>query len=230
MDFLPLDIVLVAMVAGFLLFKLWQVLGRRTGHERPRDLFGPGQTPGEEKVVPMPTRPDARTASVKVPGSTGGTIAAPPGSPLAQALSDIRAVDRRFEVEHFVSGARAAHEMIASAFADGDRETLRPLLEDQVFASFDGAIRAREDAGHKMDFTYVRLKSADVVDAALRGRIAEVTVKFVSELMSATVNKSGETIEGDAASVRSVTDIWTFARDTRNSDPNWRLTATSSAN
>ncbi len=228
---IPFDILLVAMVAGFVLFKLWQVLGRRTGHERPRDMFGPpAQRAGDEKVVPLPARPETRPTSLKPANAAPATVVAPAGSPLAQALSDIRSVDRRFEAEHFLMGSRAAHEMIASAFADGDRTALRPLLEDAVYASFDSAIRAREEAGQKMDFTYVRLKSADIVDAALRGRTAEVTVKFVSELMSATVTKAGEAVEGDAASVRTVTDIWTFARDTRSSDPNWRLTATSSAN
>lgn len=229
MDFPYLDIVLLAMLAGFVLFKLWTALGRRTGHERPQDLLR-GQTAGDEKVVPLPGRADPRPTALKAPVPTPGSISAPPGSPLAQALTDIRAADRRFDVDHFVVGARAAHEMIASAFADGDRDALKPLLDEQVYTSFERAIRARDEAGQKIDFTYVRLKSADVIDAAMRGRNAEITVKFVSELMSATVTKAGEVVEGDASSVRTVTDIWTFARDTRSSDPNWRLSATSGAN
>lgn len=134
-----------------------------------------------------------------------------------------------FDPDEFVSGAKMAHEMIARAYADGDRSTLKPLLGDDVFASFDAAITAREKAGHKVEFSFVGLKQAKLEEAGLRDRLAEVTVRFVSELISATRDAAGAVIEGAAGVVREVTDVWTFARDTRSSDPNWKLVATSAA-
>jgi predicted lipid-binding transport protein (Tim44 family) len=119
--------------------------------------------------------------------------------------------------------------MIARAYADGDRAALKPLLGADVYASFDSAITAREKAGHKVDFSFVGLKQASLEEAGLRDRIAEVTVRFVSELISATRDAAGAVIEGAAGVVREVTDVWTFARDTRSSDPNWKLIATSAA-
>jgi predicted lipid-binding transport protein (Tim44 family) len=129
----------------------------------------------------------------------------------------------------FVGGAKVAHEMIAKAYAQGDRATLKSLLSDDVYASFDAALSAREKAQHKVDFSFIGLKQASLEEAGLRGRIAEITVRFVSELISATRDAAGAVIEGAAGVVREVTDVWTFARDTRSSDPNWKLVSTAGA-
>jgi predicted lipid-binding transport protein (Tim44 family) len=153
----------------------------------------------------------------------------PAGSALAQGIAQIRQVDRDFTADAFLGGAKVAHEMIAKAFAEGDRRTLKPLLSDDVYRGFDDAISARERQGAKVEFSFVGLKAATLEDAGLRGRLAEVTVKFVSELISATRDAAGAVIEGAAGAVREVTDVWTFARDTRSSDPNWKLVATASA-
>jgi predicted lipid-binding transport protein (Tim44 family) len=119
--------------------------------------------------------------------------------------------------------------MIVHAFATGDRESLKPLLDKDVYASFDSVIAAREGMGHKTEFTLVSQREAEFADAALRDRIAEVTVKFVSEIISVTRDAAGAVVDGVAGAVREVTDIWTFARDTRSSDPNWKLVATGGA-
>jgi predicted lipid-binding transport protein (Tim44 family) len=149
-----------------------------------------------------------------------------PGSALALGVEQIREADSSFDPDAFVSGAKVAHEMIARAYADGDRKALKPLLGDEVYASFDAAIAEREKAGHKIDFSFVGLKQTSLDDAGIRGRLAEVTVRFVSELISATRDAAGAVIDGAAGVVREVTDVWTFARDTRSSDPNWKLVAT----
>jgi len=227
------EIVFLAAVAAFIAFRLYSVLGRRTGNERTP--FDPIQREridarraqsADDKVVQLPPRPReiARTPVVDAIESK-----LPEGSPLAKGIADLRQVDANFSADAFLGGAKVAHEMIAKAFADGDRRALKPLLSDEVYRGFDESIAAREKAGSKVEFSFVGLKQATLEEVSLRGRLAEITVKFVSELISATRDAAGAVIEGAAGAVREVTDVWTFARDMRSSDPNWKLVATASA-
>jgi predicted lipid-binding transport protein (Tim44 family) len=215
-----LDIVLIAVTA-VLLFRLYTVLGRRTGNERTREdyrLSGPSSAPRSgEQVVPLPDR-----------GSVKPELARDaPGDPVAQGLLDIKLADRTFETEKFVSGARGAYELILTAFGTGDRGALKPLLNDEVFAAFDGVIRGREQRKEKVAFTFVGFKEVKIVHAAVKGRGGEITVSFAAQFISATTGETGKLIEGDTRTVRDVTDVWSFARDLRARDPNWTLVATS---
>ena len=216
------EILLIAMVAGIVLFRLYTVLGRRTGNERPPQdpRFGvnprPSASEAGDNVVPPPDhalKPDAH------PNASS--------DPMAQALLDIKLADRAFEAEHFVSGARQAYELIVTAFAKGDRATLKPLLSEEVYHAFDSGIAAREARHETKAFTFVGLKNANVVHAALKDSHAEVTLSFESQFISATSNETGAVIDGDPKAVRGVTDVWTFGRDVRSRDPNWLLVATS---
>lgn len=215
-----LVILAVAMVAGIILFRLFTVLGRRTGNEReppqPYQRIG-GATPdaADNKVVPLP-------------GTVVGGPATPasPTDPLARALLDIKTVDRTFEADHFLAGARHAYELILTAFAANDRAALRPLLSDEVYTAFDGVIKGREERNEKVTFTFVGVQDARISHAILKGRTAEVTVTFAAQYISSTGSESGAVIDGDPKSVRDAHDIWTFARDVRASDPNWTLVAT----
>jgi predicted lipid-binding transport protein (Tim44 family) len=226
-----LEIVILAGFAVFVAYRLYSVLGRRTGNEQPPfdpirrervETRRPTTASKDDNVVTLPRGRELPRAPVA--DSVEAKIQA--GSPLALGLEQIRGVDRAFNADAFVDGAKAAHEMIARAYAEGDRATLKALLADDVYASFDGAISARERAQQKIDFSFIGLKQANLEEAGLRGRIAEVTVRFVSELISATRDAAGAVIEGAAGVVREVTDVWTFARDTRSGDPNWKLVAT----
>jgi predicted lipid-binding transport protein (Tim44 family) len=118
--------------------------------------------------------------------------------------------------------------MIVTAFARGERENLRPLLSDDVFETFDRSIKAREAKKERVDFTFLSLKSARLTGAEMKGQTAEVTVTFDSEIMLAGYDPAGTLIEGDAKTPHNVTEVWTFARDTRSSDPNWTLISTAS--
>jgi predicted lipid-binding transport protein (Tim44 family) len=118
--------------------------------------------------------------------------------------------------------------MIVTAFARGEREALHPLLSDDVFETFDREIRAREAKKERVDFTFLSLKSARITGAEMKGQVAEITVTFESEIMLAGYDPSGALIEGDAKTPHDVTEVWTFARDTRASDPNWTLISTAS--
>jgi len=218
-----LDIFLIAMVAGIILFRLYTVLGRRTGHERPpRENYQFSRNPdaappADDTAVTVPDRSAARNE----------VVSDKPSDPVARGLLDIKLADRNFETEHFVSGARSAYEMIITAFAKGDRAALRPLLNDEVYRAFDHAIAAREAQQETIEFTFVGFKDVKVVEAVLKGRTAEVTLAFGAQFISATSDANGTVVEGDAKSVRDVTDVWTFSRDTRARDPNWTLIATS---
>jgi predicted lipid-binding transport protein (Tim44 family) len=215
-----LVILAVAMVAGIILFRLFTVLGRRTGNEREppqpyQRIGGAAPDAADNKVAPLPG------------AIARGTIApANPTDPLARALLDIKAADRTFEAEHFLAGARHAYEMILTAFAANDRAALRPLLSDEVYAAFDAVIKGREERKEKVAFTFVGVKDARISHAILKGRTAEVTITFVAQYISATTSEGGAVIDGDPKSVRDAHDIWTFARDVRSSDPNWTLVAT----
>lgn len=214
-----LDIVLIA-VAGFLLFRLYTVLGRRTGHERP---------PQEETSYRFQRAPEAPADNSAVPAPPRAEIIdGRPADPVARALVDIKLADRAFETEHFLAGARQAYEMIVTAYANGDRAALRPLLSDEVLHAFDQAIASREAMKETVAFTFVGFKDAKIVQAALsKGRVAEITVAFGAQYISATSDETGKIVEGSTSTVRDVTDVWTFSRDTRARDPNWTLVATS---
>ena len=151
------------------------------------------------------------------------------GSDVAKKLQTIAQADRSFDPKHFLAGARAAYEMIVTAFAEGDRKSLKQLLSREVFDSFSAAIAEREKNGETVEFKFVGISSSDVIDAEIVGKMANITIKFVSDLITATKDRSGAIIDGNSSQIRDVTDIWTFARELASRDPNWRLVATGSA-
>lgn len=200
MDQSLIEILILAFVAGFVLFRLYTTLGRRTGSERPAEPT-PAPAQGE-----MPREP-AGPSPVAAQAASG---------PAGEGLTAIVRADPSFDVDYFVTGARGAYELIVNAFAKGDRDALRGLLTPRVFESYSNAITSRTEQGGAGP-ELVRLKSAEIVDAALDGNIARVTVKFEAELA-----------EG-AHGVRDARERWTFERDVRSSDPNWLLARVTAA-
>jgi predicted lipid-binding transport protein (Tim44 family) len=215
-----IGIVLIAMVAGIILFRLYTVLGRRTGNEREsrerlRRIGGDAPS-AADNVVALPDR-----------SGTAVEKQAPADDPVARGLMDIKLADRRFETEHFLEGARQAYHMIVVAFAARDRATLRPLLSGEVYSAFDKVMRDREERNETVIYSFVAFHNVRIAHAELKGRSAEITVEFDAQFTSATSDANGAVIEGDLQAVRDVADVWTFSRDTRASDPNWTLIATS---
>ncbi len=228
------DIILFAAIAAFLVLRLRSVLGKRTGHEqRPgQDPFKPsqqrqqqgGEQPDRDKVVPMPGRGEDNGVTdeeLKKAADKAET-------PLSAGLTQIKLADRDFDEDGFVQGAKGAFEMVVNAYAQGDRKSLRQLLANDVYGDFEQAIDAREKAGQSLETTLVNIREAEIVEAELQNRTAFVTVKFVSEQINVLRDAEGNVVEGDAEQVLDVTDIWTFARNTRSRDPNWTLVATRS--
>ena len=218
-EFQYFDIILFAMVAGFLVLRLRSVLGRRTGNERRRDLFPRRAAPAADKVATV-VEPDKRLA--RPAGDTS------PADVVAEGLNRIRRADPSFDPAHFIEGARTAFEMIVAAFAKGDKAELRPLLSDEVFRRFAMAIDERVAAKEALETQIERLDSVDIVEAELVARTAQVTLKLVSHQVNVTRAMDGSIVEGSPGQPVEKTDYWTFARDTRSTNPNRVLVATSS--
>jgi predicted lipid-binding transport protein (Tim44 family) len=231
-DLFDIYTIIFLALALLIFLKLRSVLGQRTGRERPPyDPFSArDQVRGStgDKVVTLPTRAVEQAAKPVEPAEPVDRwkgIAAS-GSATAAGLDAIFATDKSFDPRHFLTGARAAYEMIVVAFAAGDRRTLREWLSKDVYDSFDGVIRDREGRGDTTETRFVSIDTTEIAGAELRGRTAHLTVRFVSQLVSVTRDKSGNVTEGNADSVTDVTDAWTFARDVSSRDPNWKLVAT----
>jgi predicted lipid-binding transport protein (Tim44 family) len=224
-------------LAVFIFLRLRNVLGQRTGSERPpfdRAARNALQGAPDNNVVPIPGKmidqppPLAPTADIAPPTDRWKGLAEP-GTPLAQGLDAILAQDSSFDPRHFLSGARSAYEMIVLAFANGDRRALRDLLSSEVFDSFDAVIKDREKHEQKTETRFVSIDKAELVAAEARDRSAQLTVRFVSQMISVTRDKAGTIVDGNPDKVADITDIWTFARDTTSRDPNWKLVGTGSA-
>ena len=223
-------ITLFFLVAAVLIFlQLRNVLGRRTGNEKPpfdpytaRDAVkAPASNDG--KVVTLPRREisdEERFSEIDA--------VAKQGTPLNASLREMLKVDPSFKPAEFLNGARMAYEMIVMAFADGDRKTLKNLLSKEVYEGFDAAISEREAKGEVVKSTFVGIDKAELTHASVKGPEEQVTVRIVCQLISATFDKDGAIVDGDQENVAEVTDIWTFARDSRSRDPNWKLVATES--
>ena len=229
-----LDILILAMLAAFIIFRLRSVLGRRTGHERPpSDAFSrsletekkPADKTARERdnVVSLPERDEARDESREKPAKE-------PTTPLEKGVAAIQAADSSFDEAGFLDGAKTAFEMIVTSFAMGDLGKVKAFLAKDVYENFADAVEERLKAKETLETTVVGFKDAKLVEARMADRTAQVTVKFVSEQINATRDRNGAVIDGDPETPVDVTDIWTFARDTRSRDPNWALVETSSPN
>lgn len=221
-------------LAVFIFLRLRSVLGTRTGRERPpydpysaRDAAQGAANDG--KVVTLPTRAgaeaQARATDPEEPVDRWKDIAEA-GSPIAVGLESIAATDPSFDAQAFLAGGKQAYEMIVTAFAEGDRKTLRNLLSREVMEGFDAAITDREGRGETVETKFVSIDTAKIVGAETKGRTAQITVRFVSKLITATRGRDGQVTEGNPETVTDVTDVWTFARDLTSRDPNWKLVAT----
>ncbi|WP_309084217.1 Tim44/TimA family putative adaptor protein [Chelativorans sp.] len=233
MEFFDFGTIFFLVAAVVIFFQLRNVLGRRTGNERPPfDPYTasrtrpaePGKTAKNDTVVSLPRRKtpaESLEERYKVIDSV-----AQPGTELNRGLRAIKDADPSFDPKSFVDGAKLAYEMIVMAYADGDRRTLKNLLSREVYEGFVSAIDEREKRSEKIESSFVGIDKAAIVGAEMKGHEAHVTLRIVSELISATRDSAGSVIDGDPETVAEVKDVWTFARDTRSRDPNWKLVAT----
>ncbi|MEO0636938.1 MAG: Tim44/TimA family putative adaptor protein [Pseudomonadota bacterium] len=238
----PVTLIFVAVFI-FVALRLRSVLGTRTGEEDnhggryqvPRDRQPPardddaGLDEADDNVVTLPNRGGAaERIAEQMEERRQHQVAkfAKPDSALGASLSMLMSKDEHFDPADFIKGAKMAYEMIVTAFADGDRSTLKNLLAKDVYTGFDSAIAEREANGERVESSFVGVEKADYVEVEADGGEAQVTVRFVSQIISTTRDANGEVIEGDPEEVAEVKDVWTFARAINSSDPNWKLIAT----
>jgi predicted lipid-binding transport protein (Tim44 family) len=231
-DVFDIYTIIFLALAVFIFLRLRSVLGQRTGRERPPyDPYSARDAvrPSGDNVVTLPGRGGSETPQKPVepidPAERWKGVAEA-GSSIAAGLDAIVREDPSFDAKHFVVGARAAYEMIVTAYAEGDRRSLKNLLSREVYDGFDTAIRERETKGETAETRFVSIDKADITAAELRGHTAHVTVHFVSQLVSLTRDRNSVVIDGSPDKVTDVNDVWTFARDISSRDPNWKLVAT----
>lgn len=223
------DIVLViALVVAVVVFlQLRSVLGKRTGFERPPfDPYSVNKKKADEEqysdnVIALPQR-DIPPAD---DFSDINTIA-PEGSDLNQGLRAIREADEKFSPRSFLDGARVAYEMVVTAFANGDKKSLKSLLSSDVYEGFSQAIDDREARGEKVQFTFVGIDKIEIAEAEMKDDTAQIVVRVQSEIISATYQDENKLVDGDPHAIAEIKDIWTFARDTQSKDPNWKIIGT----
>ena len=208
---------LLLIAALTLMWWLKSVLGQRTGFEKKRfDV----ETPLNVKVDPViPLRP---TTLIE----TEWQNIALPGSELAKGLDVIKIAYPEFNATEFIEGAKKAHELILIAFSQGDKKTLKHLLNEAVFSSFESAITESQKSGNTTTLKFVGFASSKILSADLEKGVASIGVEFASEIISATKNGKGDVIDGNEKTVSTIKELWIFERDTKTNDPNWKLAAT----
>jgi predicted lipid-binding transport protein (Tim44 family) len=223
-------------LAVFVIWRLRSVLGQKTGREQPpldrvtrrEPPVAPRPAPEGDNVVRLPGAASERpaTAAQAEPAADRWAGVAEPGSAVARGLDEVARLEPGFDAKAFIGGAKVAYEMIVTAFAQGDRKTLKNLLSRDVFEGFDRAIAERERRGEKTETTFVSIDKAEITGVEVRNRVAQITVHFLSKLITATRDAAGKVVDGSPDTVVDVTDVWTFARALGVRDPNWQLVAT----
>ncbi len=234
----PFNIIILA-VAVIIFFRLRSVLGTRTGNEKPFDPFAAGnddaETSSQDNVVPLPGR--NKPATINPPDADLDDDDdderkpiwqgfARKGSAVAKGIENLAEADGDFSPGEFLGGARMAYEMIVNAFAEGDKQALKPLLSKEVYDGFVAAIDERKKQKHILESKFVGINKADISKISIAGGDAQISIKFVSDLITATLDEEGRVIDGDPSEIQEITDVWTFERPISSRDPNWRLVAT----
>jgi predicted lipid-binding transport protein (Tim44 family) len=218
-----IELLILAAIALFLLFRLRSVLGTKTGleeHQHQRRAPAPDPAPDMGRAP----EPVAEEGAVDADSAhaAGGDAA------LAGELAAMRRAEPSFSPTEFLQGARGAFEMILMAFEQGDTETLRRFLADDVYEGFAAAIEERKAAGYEVEARFIGVRDARIVDARFNAATgdAEIGVYFKGELITVVRDTENRVVEGDPNEIRREVDTWTFARKMGASDPNWQLVGT----
>ena len=212
-------IVILAMVFLFVAFRLWSVLGRRTGHE-------------QTIARPAEAAPAAIGAGRSLPDASAPVVPGRPAVVEPNAEAGVRAIgiaDGGFDAANFLEGARSAYRMILEAYWKGDEEALKRLTEADVYEAFSGAIAERKAAGEVLDNRLVLIENAVIEQASLTGQTARVTVRFDADIAAVTRDTDGKVLAGSLDDAVPTHDVWTFSRHVRADDPNWMLVETDEA-
>jgi predicted lipid-binding transport protein (Tim44 family) len=216
------QIILLALVAAFLGLRLYSVLGKRTGHEQEPLIRKPlEETPAGSIRPAVPTLDQpvgqavAHVAGVENFAESG--------------LRSIINADRQFDVGLFVEGAKSAYSLVLESFWKGDREALRYLCDDDVYDSFNTAIDLREKNGERLENRLVRIEGVRIVDASFDNPVARISVRFDADISVLVKDSEGQVIGGSLTDAVESNDVWTFMRDIKGADRNWKLDETDEA-
>ena len=183
-----IDIILLAMIAGFIFLRLRGILGKKTGFEEDIESSFAHEAPPSKQTVNL----DAST------------------------------FDENAKKE-FVKGATIAYETIITNFAKGTLKDIKALLDKSVYQQFEDAIKDRQSKKHSSETTFIGISSAEVKQHEQNKNMLEVTVEFVSEIISCVKDKDNKVISGDPEKIKKVLDTWKFSKDSRSANPNWLL-------
>ncbi len=216
------EIILLAMVAAFLGMRLYSVLGKRTGHEQEplirqplEERQAPATRPAIPATEPLPSAPSVGVTHVDAAAESG--------------LRAIINADRQFDAGLFLEGAKSAYRLVLEAFWRGDREAIHYLCDDDVYQSFIEAIADREEVGETLENRLVRIDEARIIDAHYDHPVARITVRFDADIAAKVKDKDGNIIGGSMSDAVETHDIWTFTRDIKSGDRNWKLDETDEA-
>lgn len=215
-----IEVLFFALVAGYLFFRLWSVLGTRTGHERPREnIMGELE---EDNVIIMPKR------QAQGQDSADGNVTTVSYGPYAYYIERIHTIEPDFDLDEFEEKAQYAYKMIVDAFNANDLSTLEMLLEQKVLKEFKKAIEARQNLGHTVKNEFVGNVACTTDAMDIEGDQAYITLKIQSQQRLVTYDKMGEIIDNVDESVVRLTEYWTFTRKLGSNDPTWLLSKTNS--
>ena len=212
-----LQLIALAAVAIYLIVRLRNSLGTRDGFENPAR-----RAPRSPHVASPSSEAEEAEVDFEI------TQFADADSSIAAALAAMKQAEPGFSVEEFVSGARAAYEIILIGFAKGEIEDLEPFLADEVYDSFRDTIDARSKEDHSYEAKFIGLRESKLVNAEFdpRNGKAEIEMQFVGEVVSYVTDPDGKIVEGDPDTIRRQRDSWIFSRRMQSNDPNWELVAT----
>ncbi len=210
-------IVILALVALFIGFRLYSVLGERTGHEQ-QPILKPAES--DARAAPPVSQPPVAPSA---PPETGDMAFVPTAGPGVRA---ILAADSSFDVARFIDGAKSAYRMVLEAFWKGDLDFVRGHVDDHVYDAFKTAVDQREAEGLSLDNRLVAIEQAVISEANLERGAAMITVRFEADIAAVTRNSEGQVVAGSLSDAVQTRDLWTFRRDTNSRDPNWLLIET----
>ncbi|UWQ18327.1 Tim44/TimA family putative adaptor protein [Jannaschia sp. M317] len=212
-----IQLLVLAAIALFLVFRLKNVLGKRTGFEKPTIPAPRDDAPVRRDFEVIEGGPDRDITDHVAEGSVS-----------AKALASMKAAEPGFVVTEFVGGARQAYEMILMAFENGDLASVEPFLSEDVYEAFLSVVADREDKGLKIDASFIGVRETSLEEAEFDDATSEgqITLRFVGELTSVVRDAEGTIVEGNPNEIKKQRDIWTFARVMGSDDPNWKLVAT----
>ena len=196
-----MDIIFLAVVAGLVLLRLRSVLGKRTGSEKKDpNLYSYDKSVNQSTDTPKPAQMQANINNEKADW---------------------------FDNDNFIAGAKGAYETIVTNFENDNIKELKPLLEEDVLKSFTEVIEKRKQNGERVEFSFIGIESAEIIYKDLNSSPMEVTVRFISEMITCIKNSKDEVISGSLNQIQKVTDVWTFAKFKNRKNDSWLLLATS---